>query len=116
MNYSSLFKVFSFIPAINLTALLLLILHAYFLYERMPFYGNPDPKTLPFTYELFMVSEFLLLFSLIYYPYSLFRTIYEKKLNKIILLKYLAVYIIGFVLIFVSFRLGDLNLGEWILD
>lgn len=97
-------------------ALLLFILHAYFLNERMPFYGNPDPKTLTFTYELFMISEFLLIFSLIYYPYLIFRVIYKKELNKIMLLKYLAVYLMGFALIFIIFRLEQYNLGEWVLD
>jgi hypothetical protein len=116
MNDSNLFKIFSFVPIINLISLLLLILQAYLLFDRMPTYGTPDPKTLPFTYTFFLILEFLLLFSLLYYPYSIFRAIYEKKLNRIILLKYISVYIIGFVLLIIIFRVENLNLGEWILD
>lgn len=116
MNNSSLFKIFSFIPVINLTAFLIMISHAYFLFGRMPVYGNPDPKTLSFTYELFMISQIILLFSLIFYPYSIFKTIFNKKLSKIILLKYLAVYIIGYIVLVIVFRLEQYEFGEWIAD
>lgn len=116
MNHSSLFKIFSFIPAINLTALLVLILHAYFLNGHMPFYGNPDPQSLSFTYVFFVVTESLFVFSLFYYPYLIIRVILKKKLSKVMLLKYLFIFLILFIILLIVFRLEPYRIGEWIGD
>lgn len=116
MNNSILFKIFSFIPIINLILLLLLILHSYILYGRMPTYGNPDPKTLNFTYQLFFISLMILIFSFLYYPYLIFRLVYFKGLNRKAILKNVCLYLIGFILLLVIFRIEIYNLGEWIAD
>lgn len=55
MNYSTLFKIVSFIPIVNLISLLILILHSYILFGHFPTYSNPDPKTLNFTYQLLFI-------------------------------------------------------------
>ena len=116
MTYSTIFKISSFIPIINLVALLVLILHAYFLYGRMPVYGSPDPKDLNFTYELFLISGLLLLYSPFYFSYLIVMVVYEKKTNKIILFRNIIIYLTGFILLLIICRSKAYNLGEWIVD
>ncbi len=116
MNYSTQFKIFSFIPIINLISLLLLILHSYILHGHFPTYNNPDPKTLDFTYQLFFISLMILIFSFLYYPYLIFRLVYFKDLNRKVILKNVCFYLIGFILLLVIFRIETYNLGEWIGD
>ncbi len=116
MNYSTLFKIVSFIPIVNLISLLILILHSYILFGHFPTYSNPDPKTLNFTYQLLFISQMILIFSFLYYPYLIFKLFYFKDLNRKVMLKNVCLYLIGFILLLVIFRMETYNLGEWIAD
>jgi len=82
----------------------------------MPTYGNPDPKTLNFTYQLFFICLMVLIFSFFYYPYLIFRVIYFRNLNRKVILKNVCLYLIGLILLLVIFRIETYNLGEWIAD
>lgn len=115
MNFSIYFKICSYIPFINLLLLLVLILHVYFLYGHLPTYSNPDPKTLTFTYNLYFISELLLIFSFFIYPILIVLVIY-KKLKIIKVFKYIVIYGVSLILLLVLYRIESLDLGNWILD
>ena|SRR6218665_983358 len=115
MNYTVYFKVFSYIPFMSLFCLLLLILHAYILYGHMPVYSNPDPKTLSITYTIYIIVDFLLIFSFLIYPILSIIVIY-KKLQTIMLIKYILIYLLGLILLLIAYRVKEFNLGIWIAD
>lgn len=116
MNYSLLFKIFSYIPFISTLSLLLLVFHAYFLYGHMPTYSKPDPKSIPFTYILYSIFDFLLIFSFFYYPILIMIIILKKEVKKSIFFKNIAIYVLGLILLIIIYRLDDFGLAEWIND
>ena len=116
MKYSIYYKIFSYMPLINLLALLLLITHSFFLYGRMPSYSNPDPKTLFITYSIFQISEIIVFFSFIIFPSLFIVVILQKTLTRRILFKHIIIYAFSIVLVFIIYRIEILDLGTWIID
>lgn len=116
MKYSIYYKIFSYIPLINLLALLLLIAHAYFLYRKIPSYSNPDPKTLFITYSIFQISETILFFSFLIFPSLVLVVILRKEFTRRLLFKHIIIYGFSIVLMLIIYRIEILDLGAWIID
>ncbi len=116
MNFSLYFKIFSYIPTVNLFSLLLLILHAYFLHGHMPTYSNPDPNELGFTYLFFIIITMFLMFSFFIYPILITMVIFKKYLKTKTIFIHVIIYGASVVLLLALYRLKSLGLGDWIAD
>ncbi len=116
MKYYFYFKLFSYIPLLNLLSLFLLVLHAYFLNGYMPVYNMPDPKTLSFTYILFQISDFFLIFSFFVFPILILVVTYKKSIKKSLIFKYIIIYILSLAVILIVYRIEVLKLANWITD
>lgn len=116
INYLLFYKFFAFIPLINLLTLIILILHSFILHNQLPTYSNPDPKDLTPTYYLFLITEIILVNSVIVFPVFSIILFLSKSMEKFLLLKYIMVYILslGFSILF--YRLEYLDIATWILD
>ena len=106
------FKFFAFAPIINFLVFLLLFFRAYFLVEKFPGYGNPDPNNFEFIYSLYFISWFILVSSIVFFPILFFTIKTEMRIK----LKYSFIYLIAFLVLFLLYRNETLNLKNWILD
>lgn len=116
MRYFIYFKFCSYIPLVSLISLMILVLSAYLSLGHLPSFSNPDPKTYYISYNLFLGSIFLLLFSFFLYPLLTISISLKKEIKSVSIYRYISIYIFCLILLIIILRLDTFNLSDWILD